>query len=167
MTEATFWLIMASAVRIAPSDPVIVTFLKIRNAQKQRFNCSIELPQEAKTTKFSCQLVYYLLDVPDMKSPLSDILILAPLAWEHKSHLVVSWYYIERNNSSINLERSNLTDFEYVPSTTTNYHTNMLISNANCQRVTSIFLHVGKHLGCQKDATADNTQTTLPNFIRP
>lgn len=114
-------------------------YFPTRYAQEKHVHKSLSQEQTYFPTS---QCVLYLLDVPDMKSPLSEILILAPLAWKYK--LQVSDLFKERGTIQKDLEHADLIDFQYVPPSTTNHDTNMLISNTNCQGVTSIFLHLGK-----------------------
>lgn len=81
---------------------------------------------------------FYLSVVPDKKSPLSDIFILAPLAYK-KTTLLFS-KYVNSNKRGYQLLSTNLTDLHDIPSTTTNNESNVSICNANSYRVTPILL---------------------------
>lgn len=74
---------MASAARIALCDPVIVTFLLQTSKGKEHKPPIVKIYQDKKLRKNKTLIkVMYLSVVPDMKSPLSDIFILAPVAYK-------------------------------------------------------------------------------------
>lgn len=94
----------------------------------------------------------YLSVVPDMKSPLSDIFILAPLPckikviYEHFSNVMELNDKLLHNTNDASCSRqkelqiANLTNLHYSPSTTTNNQTNMTICNTYSDRVVAPIL---------------------------